>query len=310
VATELRRENEDKVDIRVLYAPTNGSTELDAIPDIPLTTPQGAEVRLNQVAQLVPVEGPAEIERENRVRQIVLGANLAGRPLGDVTADIRQGIDRLSLPAGYSIVMAGDTELQEQAFGDLLKALGISILLIYLLMVALYDSLVYPLVIMGSLPVASVGAIGALAITHNTLSMFSMVGLIMLTGLVAKNAILLVDYTNTLRKRGYSRAEAILEAGPTRLRPILMTTAAMVFAMTPLALKLGEGAETRSPMAIVVIGGLLTSTLLTLVVVPAGYTVMDDFQTWVGARLGRGKKAEAKLPDQPHDDVPQVFLRD
>ncbi len=310
VATELRRDNEDKVDIRVLYARTGGRSELASIPDIPLATPQGVEVRLNQVARLVPVEGPAEIEREDRVRQIMLGANLTDRPLGEVTTEIRQAVNKLSLPAGYTIVMAGDTELQEEAFADLLKALGISVLLIYMLMVALYDSLIYPLVIMGSMPVASVGAIGALAITHDTLNMFSMVGLIMLTGLVAKNAILLVDYTNTLRKRGYSRTEAILEAGPTRLRPILMTTAAMVFAMTPLALKLGEGAETRSPMAVVVIGGLLTSTLLTLVVVPAGYTVMDDFQGWVGARFGRRTRAGKQLPEQPHDGVPGVFLRD
>ena len=317
VATELRRENEDKVDIRVLYAPSGNGSEFTSVLEIPLTTPLGTEVRLSQVARLVPVEGPAEIEREDRARQIVLGANLSGRPLGDVTADLRQAVARLSLPAGYGIVFAGDTELQEQAFGDLLKAMVISILLIYLLMVALYDSLIYPLVIMGSLPVASVGAIGALAITGNTLNMFSMVGLIMLTGLVAKNAILLVDYTNTLRKRGYARTEAILEAGPTRLRPILMTTAAMVFAMAPLALRLGEGAETRSPMAVVVIGGLLTSTLLTLVVVPAGYTVMDDFQRWLGARLRtrRTPGDEAPTADRTpesgnqEEPIPPVYLR-
>ncbi len=317
VATELRRENEDKVDIRVLYARTGSGSELASIPDIPLSTPQGTEIRLSQVARLVPVEGPAEIEREDRVRQIVLGANLADRPLGEITTEIRHAVNSLTLPSGYTIVMAGDTELQEEAFGDLLKALGISILLIFMLMVALYDSLIYPLVIMGSMPVASVGAIGALAITHNTLNMFSMVGLIMLTGLVAKNAILLVDYTNTLRKRGYSRTEALLEAGPTRLRPILMTTAAMVFAMLPLALRLGEGSETRSPLAIVVIGGLLTSTLLTLVVVPAGYTVMDDFQEWIGTRFGRRKRAKEGLPDQSKPEagvdgsepVPPVFLR-
>ena len=318
VATELRRENEDKVDIRVLYAHAGNRSELASIPDIPLATPQGTEIKLSQVAQLVPVAGPAEIEREDRGRQIVLGANLTDRPLGEITADIKQAISKLSLPPGYTIVMAGDTELQEEAFGDLLKALGISVLLIFMLMVALYDSLVYPLVIMGSMPVASVGAIGALAITHNTLNMFSLVGLIMLTGLVAKNAILLVDYTNTLRKRGYSRTEALLEAGPTRLRPILMTTAAMVFAMLPLALRMGEGAETRSPLAIVVIGGLLTSTLLTLVVVPAGYTVMDDLQQWVSTRLGRrqGANKPPSLPlrpasdnPEPEEPIPPVYLR-
>jgi HAE1 family hydrophobic/amphiphilic exporter-1 len=146
---------------------------------------------------------------------------------------------------------------------------------------------------MGALPVAVVGAIGALAITGDTLNIFSMIGMIMLMGLVAKNAILLVDYTNTLRKRGLSRLDALLEAGPTRLRPIVMTTASMVFAMMPVANKMGEGAETRSPMGIVVIGGLLTSTLLTLVVVPAGYTVMDDFQQLVASLFRRKPRAES-----------------
>jgi hydrophobic/amphiphilic exporter-1 (mainly G- bacteria), HAE1 family len=297
VATELRKENEDKVDIRVLYATDPNGSELASVPDISLSTPQGTMVKLSQVASLVPVEGPTVIDREARVRQITINANLGNRPLGEISEDIRTATKAIELPAGYSITMAGDTQLQEDAFGSLAKALGISILLMFMLMAALYDSLIYPLVIMGSLPVASVGAIGALAITHNTLSMFSLVGLIMLTGLVGKNAILLVDYTNTLRKRGYSRRDAILEAGPIRLRPILMTSTSMIFAMTPLALKLGEGAETRSPLAIVVIGGLITSTLLTLVVIPAGYTVMDDFQGWLAARLGRSSH-EDQLPGE------------
>ena len=291
VATELRNENEDKVDIRVLYASPPAGTGLSSIPDITLTTAKGAEVKLSQVASLVPVEGPTVIDREDRTRQITMTANLTDRPLGEVSAAIKKGTDALNLPPGYKIVMAGDTELQQSAFGDLLKALGVSILLMFMLMAALYDSLVYPLVIMGALPLASVGAIGALLITHDTLNMMSLVGLIMLAGLVAKNAILLVDYTNTLRKRGYDRRDALLVAGPTRLRPILMTTSAMVFAMLPLAMKMGEGAETRAPLAIAVIGGLITSTMLTLLVVPAGYTVMDDLQGWVGARFGR------KLPE-------------
>ncbi|MGE5620542.1 MAG: efflux RND transporter permease subunit, partial [Sphingomonadaceae bacterium] len=288
VATELRRENEDKVDIRVLYAPEAGSSQIASMPDIPLTSVRGTQVRLSQVAKVVPVEGPSEIGRVDRMRQVLVGANLSGtRPLGDVTAELQQSIQKLPLPAGYKVVMGGDAEAQADAFGSLGLAMLFSVVLMYMLMVALYNSLVYPLVIMGALPVASVGAIGALALTGDTLNIMSLVGLIMLTGLVAKNAILLVDYTNTLRAKGYSRLEALLEAGPTRLRPIIMTTAAMVFAMVPVALKIGEGAETRSPMGVVVIGGLLTSTLLTLVVVPAGYTVMDDLQRWVAARFGR-----------------------
>jgi HAE1 family hydrophobic/amphiphilic exporter-1 len=147
----------------------------------------------------------------------------------------------------------------------------------YMLMVALFESLVFPLMIMFSLPLAVVGAFGLLALTGNTLNMLSMIGMILLTGLVGKNAILLVDYTNTLRKRGLERNDALLQAGPTRLRPIVMTTSALVLAMSPIALKLGEGSEWRAPMAVTVIGGLLTSTLLTLVLIPAVYTIMDDF---------------------------------
>jgi HAE1 family hydrophobic/amphiphilic exporter-1 len=158
---------------------------------------------------------------------------------------------------------------------------------------------------MGALPVASVGAIGALAITHDTLNIMSLVGLIMLMGLVAKNAILLVDYTNTLRDRGHSRLEALLEAGPTRLRPIVMTTAAMVCAMVPVALKFGEGAEMRAPMGIAVIGGLLTSTLLTLVVVPAGYTVMDDLSRFVARLLGRKPREQQELPSLEPETAPR-----
>jgi HAE1 family hydrophobic/amphiphilic exporter-1 len=176
--------------------------------------------------------------------------------------------------------------------------------------VALFESLVFPLMIMFSLPLAVVGAFGLLALTGNTLNMLSMIGMILLTGLVGKNAILLVDYTNTLRKRGLVRNEALLQAGPTRLRPILMTTSALVLAMSPIALKLGEGSEWRAPMAVTVIGGLLTSTLLTLVLIPAIYTIMDDFQglvvgapsfvrRLVGSRPARRPHVEAPEPEAP-----------
>ena len=182
-----------------------------------------------------------------------------------------------------------------------------SVVLMYMLMAALFDSLVYPLVIMSALPVASVGAIGALALTHDTLNIMSMVGLIMLTGLVAKNAILLVDYTNTLRRRGLLAAGRAAGGRPDRLRPIVMTTAAMVCAMIPVAAKIGEGSETRAPMGIVVIGGLLTSTLLTLVVVPAGYTVMDDLQQWVGSLFGRKTRRPSPRRRRRPDPEPDTL---
>ena len=180
------------------------------------------------------------------------------------------------MPAGYNYFFVGQVDQLDQARVALLSALTISILLIYMLLVALFESWLYPLAIMFSLPVALTGAFGALLLTQNTFNLFSMIGMIMLMGLVAKNAILLVDYTNTLRRGGLARNLAILEAGPTRLRPILMTTATMVFSMIPMALKMEEGAESRAPMAVVLIGGLATSTLLTLVLVPVMYTYLDD----------------------------------
>jgi hydrophobic/amphiphilic exporter-1 (mainly G- bacteria), HAE1 family len=295
VATELRRDNEDKVDIRVKYAWAERSDALTAIPDITLPSPSGTQVRLSQIALLVPVEGPSEINRNNRMREITVGAGIHGRPLGDVTTEIREALRAIPVPPGYQIELRGDSEMQDESFSSIGAAIGISVLLMYMLMVALYNSLVYPLVIMTALPLASVGAFGALAITGDTLNIMSMVGLIMLTGLVGKNAILVVDYTNTLRAQGYGRREALLEAGHTRLRPILMTTVSLIFAMIPMAMKFGEGAEMRAPLAIVVIGGLTTYTLLTLVVVPAAYTAMDDFQNWLGARFGRPTPEAEKL---------------
>src|SRR5919202_746814 len=183
---------------------------------------------------------------------------------------------RLPMPAGYRAMFIGQVDQLDQARSALLAALAISIVLIYMLLVGLYESWLHPLAIMFSLPVALVGAFGALILTGNTFNLFSMIGIIMLMGLVATNAILVVDFTNTLRGRGLARNAAIMEAGPTRLRPIVMTTCTVVFSMIPLALKLEEGAESRAPMAVVLIGGVITSTLLTLVLVPVMYTYLDD----------------------------------
>ncbi len=172
----------------------------------------------------------------------------------------------------------------KENFRHMFGALLLSIALVYMLMAALFESLLNPFVIMFSIPMALVGALLALAVSGETLSLVAMIGIIMLMGLVAKNAILLVDYTNTLRGRGMERDSAILEAGPTRLRPILMTTFAMIGGMLPTALKLGRGSEIRAPMAIAVIGGLIVSSLLTLVVIPVLYTIFDDLMVKFQAR--------------------------
>jgi HAE1 family hydrophobic/amphiphilic exporter-1 len=246
------------------------------IEQLPLTTAAGAVVRLGEVAQVVPTTEPAQINDQNRQLQVSVSVTTFGVSLGQVASEITQAMQQVAMPNGYSFTFGGAVQQQTQVFVPLEGAFALSILLVYMLTSALYESLLYPLAVLLSLPLATVGAFGALALTGNTLNLYSFMGLIMLVGLVAKNAILLVDFTNTLRDRGYSRLEALAEAGRTRLRPILMTTCTMVFAMLPLAVKLGTGSEERSPMATVLVGGLVTSTLLTLVFVPVMYTYLDD----------------------------------
>jgi HAE1 family hydrophobic/amphiphilic exporter-1 len=246
------------------------------IEQLPLTTSSGTIVRLGDVAKVTPSTEPAQINDQSRQLDVSVGVTTFGVPLGRVTTEIRQAMQTISIPDGYSFTFGGAAQQQSQVFVPLEGAFVLSILLVYMLTAALYESLLYPLAVLLSLPLATVGALGALALTGNTLNLYSFMGLIMLIGLVAKNAILLVDFTNTLRDRGYSREEALAEAGRTRLRPILMTTCTVVFAMLPLAIKFGAGSEQRSPMATVLVGGLLTSTLLTLLFVPVLYTYLDD----------------------------------
>lgn len=301
VVTQFRPEVGDPVDVRVL-AGEDDVARIDQLKNLPLATSRGTTIALGQIATFEQVAGPSQISRRDRQRLITVSADLAGRPLGDVTRDIQVKLDQLDVPEGYEVSFGGATEAQQESFVQLFQALALSILLMYMLMVALYESLLYPFIIMLSLPLAVVGALGGLFLTDTTLSMVSMIGMIMLTGLVGKNAILLVDYTNTLRKRGLTRNAALLEAGPVRLRPILMTTSAMVIAMLPVALAHAEGSELRKPMAIVIIGGLLTSTLLTLVFIPAVYTIFDDVQTLIGRLFGRGRATPLDgLPESPRE---------
>jgi HAE1 family hydrophobic/amphiphilic exporter-1 len=285
-------------DINVILNPEERE-RVSQVTEIPIVTPKGATIRLGQIANVATVSGPTQITRRDRQRSVYVTAFLNGRPAGDVSKEIQVGLDNITVPSGYKVTQGGVAQSQQESFGQIFAALGLSVLLMYMLMVALFESFLYPLMIMFSLPLAVVGAFGLLAVTHNTLNMMSMIGLILLMGLVGKNAILLVDYTNTLRKRGLQRNQALLQAGPTRLRPILMTTSALVLAMSPIALGLGEGSEWRSPMAVTVIGGLLTSSLLTLVLIPAVYTILDDFG---GAVAGVPKRVRAlvRRPARTH----------
>jgi HAE1 family hydrophobic/amphiphilic exporter-1 len=276
-------------DLTVILDPAERA-RTEQVQDVPIVTPGGQTVRLGQVATFRSVDGPTHVDRRDGQRVVTVGADLTGaRALGDVTADIAAGLAALDVPAGYTVAQGGEAEEQAESFGKIFAALGLSLLLMYLLMALLYESLLTPLIIMLSLPLAMVGAFGLLAATGSTLNIMSMIGLILLTGLVGKNAILLVDYTNHLRKAGLPRDEALLRAGPTRLRPILMTTVALVLAMLPIALRLGEGSEWRAPMAVTVIGGLLTSTVLTLLVIPAVYSLADDLQVFAASLPGRAR---------------------
>jgi len=195
-----------------------------------------------------------------------------------VAKDVQAAMKQIQLPAGYSAQIRGGVQQLNNSFTILGQALILSVILEYMLLVALYESWFYPVVLILGVPLGVVGSLLGLFITHNTLNIFSVIGLIMAVGLVAKNGILLVDFTNTLRRRGMDRTFALSEAVRVRLRPILMTTATMSLGMLPLALKLEPGAESRAPMAVVVIGGLLSSTFLAIFVTPALYTLLDDLQ--------------------------------
>jgi len=232
---------------------------------------------------------PSEINRQDLTRQVVITANLDDLPLGTAVEKVRKAAEKIQMAPGYRVVFTGETEAKDESFGYMAEALVLAIVLVYLILAAQFESFIDPLSIMFSLPLSIVGMAGMLLLTRDTVNMMSLIGLIMLMGLVTKNAILLVDFTKTLRSRGMVRREALINAGRTRLRPILMTTFAMIFGMLPLALALGQGAEMRAPMARAVIGGLITSTLLTLLVVPVVYTFLDDFGGWARRRW-EGKK--------------------
>ncbi|MFN8524507.1 MAG: efflux RND transporter permease subunit [Chloroflexota bacterium] len=300
VVTQMRPESGTQVDVRLIGA-DNARVSAGQLAGVPFRANDGTIVRLDQIARLVNDAGPARIQRTDRQRVVEISAAVnpnaeGGRTLGDVVRDARAQTNQIALPEGYQLIYAGQVQQQEQAFQTLLQALTLSVLLVYMLMVALYESWLTPFAIMFSLPVALVGAFLGLFVTGNTFNIFSMIGMIMLMGLVGKNAILLIDFTDTLRKRGMERTEALLEAGYTRLRPIIMTTCTVVFAMLPLALKLEEGGESRAPLAVVLMGGVLSSTLLTLLLVPAVYTLLDDGKIQVGRlinRLRRGSAAPA-----------------
>jgi HAE1 family hydrophobic/amphiphilic exporter-1 len=295
--------NGNEIDI-TLRVSENTRQDLSQLLELPLGYREGQAVLLSQVATVERTQAPALITRADRQRVLTVGSGVTERAAGDVTNDIETALNaQVDFPPGYAFRFIGESESQRESFAQLGQSIVLGIVLIYMLLVALFQSWLHPLAIMFSLPVTLVGAFGGLWLTGNTVNIFSLLGIILLMGVVTKNAILLIDFTNVLRtERGYTRKEALVEAGRLRLRPIIMTTAAIVFALLPLLIGASAGAETRAPLAAVVIGGNISSTLLTLIIVPVVYTFLDGtggFTTRTIRRiLGMRQPSETPLAEE------------
>src|SRR5688572_23084261 len=275
VPTKLR-DGDREHDIRVRLAP-EFRNDTAALLRTPLYSPAGSVVRAGDVVGFAPAVGPSNIDREQRRRQGEIGVDLAeGYALGQVTAEVEKVMAGVQMPANFEWGFAGDVEMMQESAAAMGLALILAVAFIYIVLASQFESFLEPFIIMLSLPLAIVGALLLLLATGNNIGMPAMIGVVMLMGLVTKNAILLVDYTNHLRDdEGLAVKDALLKAGPVRLRPIVMTTVAMVLGMTPSAFGGGDGSEFRAPISIATIGGLITSTLLTLVVVPVAYMLLD-----------------------------------
>jgi HAE1 family hydrophobic/amphiphilic exporter-1 len=282
VVSQFEDPDGDSYDVRLRLDPAQ-RTQRDDVMHMDLPAHSGRVLApLGQVARLEAGTAPSKIRRRDLMREIRISANTQGRSLGEVIADIKQGAARLNLPPGFRIDYTGESEDMMESFEYVGESLILAVILIYAILASQFRSFLQPLAIMLSLPLSLVGVAGLLFLVGDTVNIMSMIGLILLMGLVTKNAILLVDFTNVQRRVGVARREALIIAARVRLRPILMTTLAMIFGMLPLAFELGAGAEFRAPMARAVIGGLITSTLLTLIVVPVVYTYLDDLSQRLG----------------------------
>lgn len=268
------RQGEYEYDINIRFDEFDRKS-VDDIRALTFMNKFGQQVRLDQFAEVRESSGPSRLERYNRITSVTINSQLLGRPSGAVAAEIQEILNGMDKPAGVAVVFGGNQENQEESFSQLGFAFLTSILLVYLIMVALYNNFVYPFVVLFSIPLAMIGALVALALAGQTLSIFTILGIIMLIGLVAKNAILVVDFTNHLKEKGMSTNDALLEATKERLRPVLMTTIAMVVGMLPVALASGAGAAWKNGLAWSIIGGLTSSMFLTLIVVPVVYQLVD-----------------------------------
>jgi HAE1 family hydrophobic/amphiphilic exporter-1 len=283
-------------DVTVRLAPEarTRTADLSSLPLVVRDT-QGRPVTLplGQVAELRPGLGPARIDHLDRDRVVSVQANTSTRPLTDIIADIQRGIDGIALPPGYTITQGGETEDTSEVFGRIFTALGVAVVLMYFVLVVQFQSFLDPVAIMISLPLSLIGVVLALMTTGDTLNIMSLIGVILLMGIVAKNAILLIDFAKWAQAEGRPRREAIIEAGRARLRPIMMTTFALIAGMIPVALGVGEGADFRAPLGRAIIGGVITSTLLTLLVIPTIYDILSGTRDRLGRLFRRSKSRPA-----------------
>jgi HAE1 family hydrophobic/amphiphilic exporter-1 len=277
-------------DVYVRLAP-EVRRDVQDISTLPLVVQRGQAAETIPLAQVVTIRselGPAQIEHLDRDRVISVQANTLNRPLSEAMADINRRLASLNLPPGYSRSVGGDVEDQQDVFGRIFTALAVAFLLMYFVLVVQFGSFLEPFAILISLPLSLIGVMLALLLTGSTLNLMSLIGVMMLMGVVAKNAILLIDFAKWSEEEGKNRHEALIEAGRVRLRPILMTSFALVAGMVPVAIARGEGADFRAPMGLAIIGGVITSTLLTLLVIPTIYDILagwrDRVTNWVRAR--------------------------
>jgi hydrophobic/amphiphilic exporter-1 (mainly G- bacteria), HAE1 family len=295
-----RAPDDETYDVNVRMAPEARTTpqDLERIPFALGTNADGSTriVRLNQVATVRESTGPNQINRRELTREVAISANADLRSAGEVSAQIRRRLDGIALPPGYRYQFSGSTKNMAESFGYAVSALAMAVIFIYMILASQFRSFLQPLALMTSLPLTLIGVVASLLAFGSTISIFSIIGIVMLMGLVTKNAILLVDFAIRMRDQGMNRSEALLHAAKVRLRPILMTTLAMVFGMVPLAFAISEGSEQRSPMGQAVIGGVITSSLLTLVVVPVVYCYLDDLAGWLRRRRGAPGAAARPVP--------------
>jgi HAE1 family hydrophobic/amphiphilic exporter-1 len=306
--TNWRAADDQTYDVNVRLAPNarNAIQDLERLPFTIGTNADGSPrvARLNQVARVEEGTGPNQINRRDLMREVAINANVYNRSAGEVSGDIRKIMDGMQLPPGYRYQFGGSTKNMAESFGYAISALVLAIVFIYMILASQFKSFLQPMALMTALPLTLIGVVLALLMFGSSLSMFSIIGVIMLMGLVTKNAILLVDFAIRSRepqeqpdgsiKPGLSRHDALLLAAEVRLRPILMTTLAMIFGMVPLAFALSEGSEQRAPMGQAVIGGVITSSLLTLVVVPVVYCYLDDLAEWMKRKWSSGSDSPAR----------------